>query len=120
MSRATQVRDLPDYGFVRFRKADEAESHGWQPQTVRALQTVVGSTKQGAALALTPFATFAAQAVEADALRISATCSKFVPPALNSPSTRSNPPTPSPHASLPAPCPSARSRLRRTRPSPQP
>jgi glutamate synthase domain-containing protein 2/glutamate synthase domain-containing protein 3 len=51
---------------VRFRKADEAESHSWQPTTVRALQTVVGSTKQGAALALTPFATFAAQAVEAE------------------------------------------------------
>ena len=58
---ATQVRDLPDYGFVRFRKADEAESHSWQPQTVRALQTVVGSTKQGAALALAPFADFSAQ-----------------------------------------------------------
>ena len=51
---------------MRFRKADEAESHSWQPTTVRALQTVVGSTKQGAALALTPFATFAAQAVEAE------------------------------------------------------
>ncbi len=63
---ATQVRDLPDYGFVRFRKADEAESHGWQPQIVRALQTVVGSTKQGAALALTPFASFAAQTAESE------------------------------------------------------
>ncbi len=61
-----KVRDLPDYGFVRFRKADEAESHSWQPQLVRALQTVVGSTKQGAALALTPFANFAAQAVETE------------------------------------------------------
>ena len=60
------IRELPDYGFVRFRKADEAESHSWQPTTVRALQTVVGSTKQGAALALTPFATFAAQAVETE------------------------------------------------------
>jgi len=59
-----QVRDLPDYGFVRFRKADEAESHAWQPLTVRALQTVVGSTKQGAALALAPFTAFAAQAVD--------------------------------------------------------
>ncbi len=58
------VSDLPDYGFIRFRKAEEAESHGWQPTTVRALQTVVGSTKQGAALALAPFATFAAQATE--------------------------------------------------------
>ena len=33
---ATQVRELPDYGFVRFRKADEAESHSWQPQIGRA------------------------------------------------------------------------------------
>jgi glutamate synthase domain-containing protein 2/glutamate synthase domain-containing protein 1/glutamate synthase domain-containing protein 3 len=60
----TQVRELPDYGFVRFRKADEAESHGWQPQTVRALQSVVGSTKQGAAL--TPFASFTSQVTEAE------------------------------------------------------
>jgi len=60
----TRSRELPDYGFVRFRKADEAESHGWQPTTVRALQTVVGSTKQGTALALAPFATFSAQAIE--------------------------------------------------------
>jgi glutamate synthase domain-containing protein 2/glutamate synthase domain-containing protein 1/glutamate synthase domain-containing protein 3 len=61
---AIQVRDLPDYGFVRFRKADEAESHGWQPQIVRALQTVVGSTKQGASVALAPFANFAAQTAD--------------------------------------------------------
>ncbi len=61
---ATQVRELPDYGFIRFRKADEAESHSWQPLTVRALQSAVGSTKQGAALALTPFASFAAQATD--------------------------------------------------------
>jgi glutamate synthase (NADPH/NADH) large chain len=60
------VSELPDYGFVRFRKADEAESHGWQPQAVRALQTVVGSTKQGAALALAPFSTFSAQVVDAE------------------------------------------------------
>ncbi len=56
--------DLPDYGFVRFRKADEAESHAWQPLTVRALQTVVGSTKQGTALAFAPFTTFASQAAD--------------------------------------------------------
>ena len=42
-----------------------SRTHGSRT-TVRALQTVVGSTKQGAALALTPFATFAAQAVEAE------------------------------------------------------
>src|SRR6202012_1350090 len=33
---APAIKDLPDYGFIRFRKADEAESHAWQPQTVRA------------------------------------------------------------------------------------
>jgi glutamate synthase domain-containing protein 2/glutamate synthase domain-containing protein 1/glutamate synthase domain-containing protein 3 len=63
---AVKPTDLPDYGFIRFRKADEAESHAWQPQTVRALQTVVGSTKQGAALALTPFASFSEQVFEAE------------------------------------------------------
>ena len=58
------VKDLPDYGFVRFRKADEAESHAWQPQTVRALQAAMGSTKQGAALALAPWSVFTTQASE--------------------------------------------------------
>ena len=41
--------ELPDYGWVRFRKADGAEPHAWQPPTVRALQTSVGSTKAGVA-----------------------------------------------------------------------
>ena len=61
---APATKDLPDYGFIRFRKADEAESHAWQPQTVRALQAAMGSTKQGAALALTPWSSFTAQASE--------------------------------------------------------
>ncbi len=39
--------ELPDYGWVRFRKADGAEPHKWQPPTVRALQTAFGSTKAG-------------------------------------------------------------------------
>jgi glutamate synthase (NADPH/NADH) large chain len=60
----TALKDLPDYGFVRFRKADEAESHSWQPQTVRALQAAMGSTKQGAALALAPWSSFSTQASE--------------------------------------------------------
>jgi glutamate synthase (NADPH/NADH) large chain len=60
----TAIKDLPDYGFVRFRKADEAESHAWQPQTIRALQAAMGSTKQGAALALTPWSSFTTQARE--------------------------------------------------------
>jgi glutamate synthase domain-containing protein 2/glutamate synthase domain-containing protein 1/glutamate synthase domain-containing protein 3 len=62
-----KVPELPDYGFVRFRKADEAESHSWQPQTVRALQTVVGSTKQGTALALAPFSSFSSPLMDAKA-----------------------------------------------------
>ena len=37
--------DLPDYGWVRFRKADLSEPHAWQPQTVKALQSVVGSAR---------------------------------------------------------------------------
>ncbi len=41
------VADLPDFGWVRFRKSDTAEPHRWQPPTVKALQTVVGSTKAG-------------------------------------------------------------------------
>jgi len=37
--------ELPDYGWVRFRKADGAEPHRWQPPTVKALQSVVGSAR---------------------------------------------------------------------------
>ncbi|SEC62736.1 glutamate synthase-related protein [Terriglobus roseus] len=37
--------DLPDYGWVKFRKADVAEPHAWQPSNVKALQSVVGSAR---------------------------------------------------------------------------
>ena len=37
--------DLPDFGWVRFRKADVAEPHKWMPPNVKALQTVVGSAR---------------------------------------------------------------------------
>ncbi|MCU1324312.1 MAG: glutamate synthase family protein [Acidobacteriaceae bacterium] len=37
--------DLPDYGWVRFRKSDVSEPHAWQPPTVKALQSVVGSAR---------------------------------------------------------------------------
>ena len=37
--------ELPDYGWVRFRKADASEPHAWQPPTVKALQSVVGSAR---------------------------------------------------------------------------
>src|SRR5215469_7235891 len=40
-----KAADLPDYGWVRFRKADVAEPHQWQPPNVKALQTVVGSAR---------------------------------------------------------------------------
>ncbi|HEX3660991.1 MAG TPA: glutamate synthase large subunit [Acidobacteriaceae bacterium] len=44
-------KELPDYGWVRFRKAERAEPHGWQPQTVRLLQTITGATKAAATAA---------------------------------------------------------------------
>ncbi len=56
---AEPAPELPDYGWVRFRKAEQAELHVWQPPTVKALQTVVGSAR-GAAAAADPKAAFAA------------------------------------------------------------
>jgi len=47
IGEAVPPADLPDFGWVRFRKADSAEPHRWQPPTVKALQTVVGSTRAG-------------------------------------------------------------------------
>jgi glutamate synthase (ferredoxin) len=57
---AAATTDLPDFGWVRFRKADNAEPHLWQPSTVKSLQTVVGSTRGVAAPAdpTTAFAIF--------------------------------------------------------------
>jgi glutamate synthase (ferredoxin) len=46
---AAKAPDLPDFGWVKFRKADAAEPHMWQPPTVKALQTVVGSARGVAA-----------------------------------------------------------------------
>ncbi|HEY5381331.1 MAG TPA: glutamate synthase-related protein [Acidobacteriaceae bacterium] len=48
---AAPAADLPDFGWVRFRKADTAEPHQWQPPNVKALQTVVGSARGAAAAA---------------------------------------------------------------------
>ncbi len=42
---AAASNELPDYGWVRFRKADVSEPHAWQPPTVKALQSVVGSAR---------------------------------------------------------------------------
>jgi glutamate synthase (NADPH/NADH) large chain len=50
--------DLPDYGWVRFRKTERAEPHAWQPATVKALQSVVGSAR-GVPLSTDPAAAFA-------------------------------------------------------------
>ncbi len=50
--------DLPDFGWIRFRKAETAEPHMWQPPTVKALQTVVGSAR-GVAASPDPAAAFA-------------------------------------------------------------
>ena len=55
---AVPAADLPDYGWVRFRKTDGAEPHAWQPSTVKALQTVVGSAR-GVALPADPAGAFA-------------------------------------------------------------
>ncbi|HEX5236735.1 MAG TPA: glutamate synthase large subunit [Silvibacterium sp.] len=64
----TVAKDLPDYGWVRFRKADKAEPHSWQPSTVRLLQSVVGTARGAvAAVAEQPaaaWAAFSTQAVE--------------------------------------------------------
>ena len=46
VSAALQEKiDLPDYGWVKFRKADIAEPHAWAPSHVKALQSVVGSAR---------------------------------------------------------------------------
>ena len=58
LDRAPSVEELPDYGWVRFRKTEHAEPHRWQPQNVKALQTVLGSTRAGVA-AVDPATAFA-------------------------------------------------------------
>ncbi|MDP9039643.1 MAG: glutamate synthase-related protein [Acidobacteriota bacterium] len=45
LPQAVPDAELPDFGWVKFRKADGAEPHRWQPAAVKALQTVVGSTR---------------------------------------------------------------------------
>ena len=57
--------ELPDFGWVRFRKAELAEPHQWQPPTVKALQTVVGSARNVAAVS-DPAAQFAIFTRDAD------------------------------------------------------
>ncbi len=47
--QAEAATDLPDYGWVRFRKSDTAEPHAWQPPTVKLLQTFTGSARNAGA-----------------------------------------------------------------------
>ncbi len=37
--------ELPDYGWIRFRRNEGAESHMWEPQRTRHLQIAVGAAK---------------------------------------------------------------------------
>jgi glutamate synthase domain-containing protein 2/glutamate synthase domain-containing protein 1/glutamate synthase domain-containing protein 3 len=70
VSTKVETKDLPDYGWIRFRKSEQAEPHSWQPQTVRALQTVTGAVRNAGASALAPaqaWAAFSTQAVEKEA-----------------------------------------------------
>ena len=64
---AAPAKDLPDFGWIRFRKAERAEPHSWQPSTVRLLQTVAGSTARAVVPAPAPgaaWAAFSSQAAE--------------------------------------------------------
>jgi glutamate synthase domain-containing protein 2/glutamate synthase domain-containing protein 1/glutamate synthase domain-containing protein 3 len=37
---------LQDYGYLRYRKAENADQHGWAPPVVRAMQTAVGVARK--------------------------------------------------------------------------
>ena len=58
-------KDLPDFGWIRFRKGEVNEPHQWQPPMVKALQTVVGSARN-VANAIDPAAQFAIFSRDAD------------------------------------------------------
>ena len=60
--------DLPDYGWVRFRRADRSEPHMWQPQRTRDLQVATGAARATtqAAVALAPAEAWAAYARVSD------------------------------------------------------
>ncbi len=64
--------ELPDFGWVRFRKSDTAEPHQWQPPAVKALQSVVGSARNVAAPvdAAAQFAIFSHDADVHEAMRL--------------------------------------------------
>jgi glutamate synthase (NADPH/NADH) large chain len=45
--------ELPDYGWVRFRRAERSEPHTWQPQRTRDLQVAVGAARASTQAAAT-------------------------------------------------------------------
>ncbi len=45
--------ELPDYGWVRFRRAERSEPHTWQPQRTRDLQVAVGAARAATQAATT-------------------------------------------------------------------
>ncbi len=71
-AEAAPAPDLPDFGWVRFRKAEGAEPHLWQPPSVKALQTVVGSARNVAPVSDTTaqFAIFSQGVDVHDAVRV--------------------------------------------------
>ena len=44
--RRSTTSELPDYGWVRFRRDERAEPHTWQPQRTRHLQLAVGAARR--------------------------------------------------------------------------
>jgi glutamate synthase (ferredoxin) len=44
--------ELPDYGWIRFRRGELAEIHSWQPTTIRALQNAAGVARGATAVDL--------------------------------------------------------------------
>jgi len=64
----SEANELPDYGWVRFRKAERSEPHAWQPQRTRDLQVAVGAARAQtqATVALAPAEAWSAYARASD------------------------------------------------------
>ena len=59
--------ELPDYGWVRFRRAERSEPHNWEPQRTRDLQVAVGAARaHTAAVAAAPAEAWSAYAKASD------------------------------------------------------
>jgi glutamate synthase (NADPH/NADH) large chain len=69
MEQEAASPELPDYGWVRFRRDDRAEIHTWEPQRTRQLQLAVGAARnaqQAAATATAPAEAWVAYARAVD------------------------------------------------------